>query len=224
MVTRDPRDGAIYAALDHGHFGVKLQRSDDDGETWTEIATPEYPPVPEGHELKPNPMSLTADPIPWKLKLIWSIEPGSADQPGRLWCGTLPRRPVPIRRSRGILDPRRFALDVARARRVVRRRLRPAGDPLDPRRPARCRPPHPRHLMRRCLAHRRRRRLMGGLGQGHACRVHAAGASVRGEHPGPPPRRAMHIVAGPSLGPAPQRRVPFVGQRSFVDPKSNHRQ
>ena len=30
---RDPRDGAIYAALKHGHFGTKLHRSDDDGNT-----------------------------------------------------------------------------------------------------------------------------------------------------------------------------------------------
>ena len=31
-----------YAALDLGHFGVKLHRSDDDGSTWNEIATPSY--------------------------------------------------------------------------------------------------------------------------------------------------------------------------------------
>ncbi len=32
------RDGAIYAPLNHRHFGVKLQRSGDDGRTWTEVA------------------------------------------------------------------------------------------------------------------------------------------------------------------------------------------
>jgi hypothetical protein len=30
-VLHDPRDGAIYAALKHGHFGSKLHRSDDGG-------------------------------------------------------------------------------------------------------------------------------------------------------------------------------------------------
>jgi len=30
----DPRDGSIYVALDHGHFGVKLHCSDDGGQTW----------------------------------------------------------------------------------------------------------------------------------------------------------------------------------------------
>jgi hypothetical protein len=52
----DPRDGAIYASLDHGHFGVHLHRSDDGGATWPEIATPEYPPKPEGLS-EVNPMS-----------------------------------------------------------------------------------------------------------------------------------------------------------------------
>jgi photosystem II stability/assembly factor-like uncharacterized protein len=38
MTLRDPRDGAIYAGLGLGHFGVKLRRSDDGGRTWTELA------------------------------------------------------------------------------------------------------------------------------------------------------------------------------------------
>ena len=33
----DPRDGTLYAALKHGHFGAKLHRSSDDGKTWTEL-------------------------------------------------------------------------------------------------------------------------------------------------------------------------------------------
>ncbi len=45
--TRGPR-GTWYAALDHGHFGVKLHRSDDGGATWTEIATPAYPEAARG--------------------------------------------------------------------------------------------------------------------------------------------------------------------------------
>ena len=40
LVMVDPRDGGWYAALDHGHFGVKLHRSDDRGATWAEITTP----------------------------------------------------------------------------------------------------------------------------------------------------------------------------------------
>lgn len=77
MSLRDPRDGAIYAALDLGHFGVKLHRSDDDGATWDEIAAPSYAGVGEG------------DDAP-SLKLIWSLETGGPDEPGVLWAGTLP--------------------------------------------------------------------------------------------------------------------------------------
>ncbi len=40
----DKRSGRKYAALDHGHFGVKVHRSTADG--WEEIATPTYPEKP----------------------------------------------------------------------------------------------------------------------------------------------------------------------------------
>jgi hypothetical protein len=72
-VLADHRDGAWYVGLDHGHFGVKMHRSDDSGATWTEVA---YPAAPEG-ETKPT-------------RLIWSIEPGHEHQPDVLWCGTIP--------------------------------------------------------------------------------------------------------------------------------------
>ncbi len=48
LTLTDPRDGACYAALDQGHFGVKLHRATAGG--WEEIATPAYPPTPEGYE------------------------------------------------------------------------------------------------------------------------------------------------------------------------------
>ena len=80
MVLSDRRDGALYAALDHGHFGVKLHRSDDAGGTWQEVATPEFPKKPEDPD----------DPHPWRLSKVWSLAAGGADQPGRIWCGTIP--------------------------------------------------------------------------------------------------------------------------------------
>ena len=76
----DQRDGTLYAALNLGHFGVKLHRRDAGADSWTEIATPAYPPKPEG----------SADPVEWKNKLIWSLEAGGNDEPGVLWAGTLP--------------------------------------------------------------------------------------------------------------------------------------
>jgi photosystem II stability/assembly factor-like uncharacterized protein len=86
MVLADARTGREYAALDHGHFGVKLHARRH-GDEWQEITCPAYPPQPEGVEDK-NPFTGAA--IPWKVQKIWSLEAGGADQPGRLWCGTAP--------------------------------------------------------------------------------------------------------------------------------------
>ncbi|MCC6070665.1 sialidase family protein [Massilia sp. GCM10020059] len=80
IALADPRDGAVYAALNLGHFGVKLHRKDAGSDAWTEIAAPAYPPKPED----------STDTVEWKNKLIWSLEAGGADEPGVLWAGTLP--------------------------------------------------------------------------------------------------------------------------------------
>jgi hypothetical protein len=69
-------DGRMLAALNLGHFGVKLHASNDEGETWREVATPAYPPQPEGVQ---GPE--------WKLVQVWSMEPGAG---GTVWLGTLP--------------------------------------------------------------------------------------------------------------------------------------
>ncbi len=75
MVLPD-RDGTLYAALNLGHFGVKLRRSADGGATWEEVAAPEYPPQPEGSQ----------DKTPWKLVQLWALESDGR----RLWAGTIP--------------------------------------------------------------------------------------------------------------------------------------
>lgn len=85
--VRDARDGALYASLDHGHFGAHLHRSVDGGTTWPEIAAPEYPPKPDD-VVHLNPMSQKE--IEWATQLAWVIQPGHADEPGVLWCGTIP--------------------------------------------------------------------------------------------------------------------------------------
>lgn len=86
MVLHDRRHGHIHAALDHGHFGVKMHRADDGTRRWQEMPAPAYPPKPEGVE----EMDLWGRPIPWSTLRIWSLETGSDAQPGTLWCGTLP--------------------------------------------------------------------------------------------------------------------------------------
>ena len=84
LTLTDPRDGRHYAALDHGHFGVKLHRSTPNG--WEEIAVPAYPPKPEGHEEN----DMWGRPISWSTARIWALAAGGPDEPGVIWCGTLP--------------------------------------------------------------------------------------------------------------------------------------
>lgn len=84
LAIRDPRSGYRFAALDHGHFGVKLHR--DRGNGFEEIAVPVYPPKPEGYEEH----DMWGRPLAWSLSRIWALVPGGSDQPGTLWCGTLP--------------------------------------------------------------------------------------------------------------------------------------
>ncbi len=66
-----------YAALDHGHFGVKLHRSDNAGVSWQEITTPAYPALNDAAE---------GD----SLELIWSLEYASRASKEQLWAGTIP--------------------------------------------------------------------------------------------------------------------------------------
>ncbi|MGB5210074.1 MAG: exo-alpha-sialidase [Gammaproteobacteria bacterium] len=83
-VLPEPGGKRLYAALDLGHFGVKMQCSDDDGETWSEISAPAFPEKPEGLEDK-DPMR--GVDVPWNTQLIWCLEAATRDE---LWCGTVP--------------------------------------------------------------------------------------------------------------------------------------
>jgi hypothetical protein len=84
IALSDPRDGRCYAALDHGHFGVKLHRSAATG--WEEIAAPVYPPKPDGCE----EYDMWGRPLQWSTARIWALGAGGPDEPGVIWCGTQP--------------------------------------------------------------------------------------------------------------------------------------
>ena len=75
MLLPPTAGGRMFAALNLGHFGVKVHASDDAGATWHEVGTPTYPAQPEG---APGPA--------WKLVQIWAMESIA----GALWAGTLP--------------------------------------------------------------------------------------------------------------------------------------
>ncbi|SFI20052.1 WD40/YVTN/BNR-like repeat-containing protein [Planctomicrobium piriforme] len=88
MCLQDPRNGWLYATLTLGHFGVKLRRSTDGGQTWTECGVPAYP----AGAMVPSMPGGGGPPEgkPATLAEIWSLEAGGPDQPGLLWAGTIP--------------------------------------------------------------------------------------------------------------------------------------
>lgn len=75
MLLPPDEQGRMLAALNLGHFGVHLHRSEDAGATWTEVAAPTYPPQP------PEDKGCA-----WKLVLVWALERGG----NTLWSGTIP--------------------------------------------------------------------------------------------------------------------------------------
>jgi hypothetical protein len=95
--ARDPRDGTLWASLDHGHWGTKLSRSRDGGATWEDVMSVKYPkgarhivnylPTPDFNPETPVAQPEYADAT---VKKIWVIAFGHADQPGRLYAGTIP--------------------------------------------------------------------------------------------------------------------------------------
>jgi hypothetical protein len=75
----DPITGDWWAALDHGHWGQKLQRSSDRGETWTEITAPKYP---EGEEVKEG--------VPAATQYLWAFNSLKDSEGHQLLIGTEP--------------------------------------------------------------------------------------------------------------------------------------
>lgn len=95
--ARDPRDGTLWASLDHGHWGPKLSRSRDNGVTWEDVMSVKYPkdaryivkylPSPDFNPESPTAQAEYANATVYK---IWNIAFGHADQPGKLYAGTIP--------------------------------------------------------------------------------------------------------------------------------------
>ena len=77
MLLDDPRDGTLYAALNLGHFGVKLHRSEDRGASWNEVVVPAFPSEADGAD---GP----------SVHQVWCLAAGGPDEPGRLWAGCIP--------------------------------------------------------------------------------------------------------------------------------------
>ena len=79
MVFENEENGDWWVALDHGHWGNKLQYSPDQGKTWNEVPAPEYP---EGTFIKED--------VPASLRYIWAFSPVGPSSEEELWIGTEP--------------------------------------------------------------------------------------------------------------------------------------
>ena len=88
LILPDPRDSRLYAALKLGHFGVKLHRSEDAGETWTECAAPAFPEgeAPSGWK---DEYAKNADKAP-AVSEVWALAAADPATAGHLWLGTIP--------------------------------------------------------------------------------------------------------------------------------------
>src|SRR4030088_3751935 len=74
-------DGTLYAALNHGHFGAKLHRSDDAGRSWRELPAPAFPADAAGAPT---------------LSQIWSLEAGRRRPAGPAGDGAAAGGGVPV--------------------------------------------------------------------------------------------------------------------------------
>nr|WP_157123333.1 exo-alpha-sialidase [Pandoraea vervacti] len=94
MVLHDPRDGTDYAALNLGHFGVKLWCRSRDDTTWTELPPPAFAPqtasAAQASLQGEPPDSACANAQAPSVDLLWSLEAAGPDAPGVLWAGTIP--------------------------------------------------------------------------------------------------------------------------------------
>ena len=79
MVYQDPVNKNWWVSLDHGHWGIKLHRSEDEGQSWQEIEAPKYPP---GSEAKEG--------VEATLRYIWAFATSTDASDTILWIGTEP--------------------------------------------------------------------------------------------------------------------------------------
>ncbi len=68
-----------WACEDHGHWGCKLQKSQDQGNTWEELTAPKY-----------NETDEVKDGVPASLKYMWVLQPQVNDDLDHVLIGTEP--------------------------------------------------------------------------------------------------------------------------------------
>ena len=78
MLLPPQPSGRMFAALNLGHFGVKVHASDDAGVSWNELAAPAYSPQPEGDQCADCPGTCT------EQRAMVSRDGARAGQSGRV--------------------------------------------------------------------------------------------------------------------------------------------
>ncbi|HLF65052.1 MAG TPA: hypothetical protein VI603_14910 [Saprospiraceae bacterium] len=71
----NPLNEMLWAFQDHGHWGIKMSKSNDFGKTWQDVEAPKFP---EGAEVK--------DAQPASLSYVWAAQHVG----DTLWLGTVP--------------------------------------------------------------------------------------------------------------------------------------
>lgn len=79
LAYTDENTNTWWACLDHGHWGIKLHKSTNSGNSWEEIEAPKYE---DGLEIKPG--------VPATNKYIWAFTNGGKSNPEKLLVGTIP--------------------------------------------------------------------------------------------------------------------------------------
>jgi photosystem II stability/assembly factor-like uncharacterized protein len=94
FIARDPHGDTLWAALGHGHWGAKLSRSTDGGQTWADAPQIKYPegarylaPPEPTPDTDPSQPPAKASIKPATLLKLWTIAFGRA---GRVYVGTIP--------------------------------------------------------------------------------------------------------------------------------------
>ena len=100
------------------------------------------------------------------MSYLFCLETGGADQPGWLWCGTIPGALFLSKDHGEFVGAQRAAVGPAAAQGLDGRRVRRRRRRLDLRRSAPVGPSDHRRLHRRRLDQRRRRRILARLGRG----------------------------------------------------------
>ena len=118
-------------------------------------------------------------PLTWSTARIWALAAGGADEPGVIWCGTLPGGLFRSTDHGQSWEMMRALWEHPKRKQWMGGGADLPGHPFDLRRSARFQPRVDRGIDRRHLVHRGCRRELDATGRGYARRICSARAGAR---------------------------------------------